>query len=328
MAADLAAGNAGSEREELPVIFVSHGSPMAAIEEDETSAFWQRLGKQVADFPGLKAILVISAHWEADGPAIRVNSAAQPGTVHDFYGFPRDLYSLQYPVKGSPELAQRVVELLSANHIKAELDPSHGLDHGAWVPLRWMLPRGSIPVVQMSLHGGSSRQVGNAITSMQRHVELGRALKPLRREGVLVLASGGAVHNLRDIGPYFGTKKVASYVAPFDSLLDEAIAKAKSDEDMLSRLLALASHPLLPKAHPTIEHLLPLYVAAGAGTGAGDATPYTATEAASSEDGNASRESKPSVAPQKLFDMRIWTLSNAAFNFGHMPKPEKLAASA
>ncbi|CAI5942885.1 unnamed protein product [Closterium sp. NIES-64] len=318
MAADSAAGNAGDAQAELPVIFVSHGSPMSAVEEDETSAFWQRLGKQVASLPGIKAILVISAHWEADGAAIRVNSATQPATIHDFYGFPKELYELQYPVKGSPELAQRVVELLSANHIEAELDPSHGLDHGAWVPLRWMLPRGSLPVVQMSLHGGSSRQVGNAITSMQRHVELGQALRPLRKEGVLVLASGGAVHNLREVGSYFGTKKVASYVAPFDSLLDEAITKGQSDKDMLTRLLVLSSHPLLPKAHPTIEHLLPLYVAAGAAT---------ANTAPSNEDGNASGGcgSQPSVAPQKLFEMHIWTLSNAAFSFGDMPK-EKAAA--
>ncbi|CAI5472394.1 unnamed protein product [Closterium sp. Yama58-4] len=306
---------------------------MSAVEEDETSAFWQRLGKQVAALPGIKAILVISAHWEADGAAIRVNSTTKPATIHDFYGFPRELYELQYPVKGSPELAQRVVELLSANRIEAELDPSHDLDHGAWVPLRWMLPRGTLPVVQMSLYGGSSRQVGNAITSMQRHVELGRALRPLRREGVLVLASGGAVHNLREVGSYFGTKKVASYVAPFDSLLDEAITKAKSDQDMITRLLALSSHPLLPKAHPTIEHLLPLYVAAGAATGAAtgasnvDYTPHSTTEAASNEGGNASGgvRSQPSIAPQKLFQMHIWTLSNAAFSFGNMPR-EKQAA--
>ncbi|CAI5460413.1 unnamed protein product [Closterium sp. Yama58-4] len=293
---------------------------MSAVEEDETSSFWQRLGKQVAALPSVKAILVISAHWEADGAAIRVNSAAQPATIHDFYGFPRELYELKYPVKGSPELAQHVVELLSANHIEAELDPSHGLDHGAWVPLRWMLPRGTIPVVQMSLHGGSSRQVGNAITSMQRHVELGRALRPLRREGVLVLASGGAVHNLREVGSYFGTKKVASYVAPFDSLLDEAITKAKSDQDMLTSLLAISSHPLLPKAHPTIEHLLPLYVAAGAAT---------ANAAPSNEDGNppGGERSQPSIAPQKLFQMHIWTLSNAAFSFGNLPR-EKAAVPA
>ena len=130
---------------------------------------------------------------------MKVNSAARPSTIHDFYGFPRELYSLEYPVNGSPKLAAQVISVLQKHGIPAELDSKHGLDHGAWVPLRWMLPRGDIPVVQMSLRSD---------WDMRQHVELGVALRELRREGVLVVGSGGAVHNLREFRNYLGTDKV------------------------------------------------------------------------------------------------------------------------
>ena len=153
---------------------------------------------QIASLPGLQAILIISAHWENPG-IVKVNSAARPSTIHDFYGFPRELYSLEYPATGSPKLAAQVVSVLQKHGIPAELDSKHGLDHGAWVPLRWMLPHGDIPVVQMSLRSD---------WDMRQHVELGLALRELRKEGVLVVGSGGAVHNLRDFRKYLGTDKV------------------------------------------------------------------------------------------------------------------------
>ena len=168
----------------IPTVFVSHGAPTLALEPAEAGAMLARLGREL---PRPQSILVVSAHWEAERPT--VSTAALPRTIHDFYGFPRELYSLSYGAPGAPRLAQRVTELLAAAGIGCDEAPDRGLDHGAWVPLRYLYPEADVPVTQLAVSPG----LGAA-----HHLELGRALAPLADEGVLVLGSGALTHNLRD----------------------------------------------------------------------------------------------------------------------------------
>jgi 4,5-DOPA dioxygenase extradiol len=165
----------------MPVLFIGHGSPMNAIEENEFSRTWRRLGEEI---PRPRAILCVSAHWETEMP--RVTIAEQPQTIHDFYGFPSELHSMEYPAPGSPALANRVLELLADHSVSA--DQNWGMDHGTWSVLARMYPEADIPVVQLSL--AHSRE-GNF------HYEMGRHLLLLRSEGILILGSGNVVHNLR-----------------------------------------------------------------------------------------------------------------------------------
>ena len=166
----------------MPVLFLGHGSPMNAIEDNAWSRAWRALGRELRP---PKAILCISAHWETPGP--RVTGAANPATIHDFGGFPPELHAVQWPAPGDPALAEHVAELLGADS-GVRIDPTRGLDHGAWGVLMPMYPDARVPVVQL---GFDSRWPGAA------HVALARRLAPLRDEGVLVVASGDIVHNLR-----------------------------------------------------------------------------------------------------------------------------------
>jgi 4,5-DOPA dioxygenase extradiol len=165
----------------MPVLFLGHGSPMNAIEDNEFSLAWQEAAREI---PQPKAILCISAHWETRGSQVTAMEA--PRTIHDFYGFPRLLFEKQYPAPGSPDLAARVSKLASPSTVLP--DHSWGLDHGTWSVLCRMYPKADVPVVQLSL----DRSHENA-----HHYELGRALKQLRQEGVLIIGSGNIVHNLR-----------------------------------------------------------------------------------------------------------------------------------
>lgn len=234
----------------LPVLFISHGSPFSAFQKDDTSEFWQRLGASVAKLPGLRAMLFVSAHWET-GPALRANTAERPKTIHDFYGFPPHFYEYHYPAKGSAAVAQRAIKLLQSSGFEATEDRTHGLDHGTWVPLKWMLPAGDVPIVQLSLKRGGT---------MSDHLRIGAALRPLRDEGVLIVGAGTAVHNLRDRGE---SNKVADFVAPFDNELARATTQATGPERE-RMMLDLERSPYLHKAHPSLEHLLPVHVAVGA----------------------------------------------------------------
>jgi 4,5-DOPA dioxygenase extradiol len=164
----------------MPALFIGHGNPMNAIEENEFSHAWQEAAKEI---PKPKAILCISAHWETH--TTQVTAMEAPRTIHDFYGFPRALFEKQYPAPGSPELARRIVELPKGRAVA--LDSSWGLDHGTWSVLCRMYPEADIPVVQLSL---------NRSFEAAGHYALGQELKQLRREGVLVLGSGNIVHNL------------------------------------------------------------------------------------------------------------------------------------
>ena len=226
----------------LPVLFLSHGSPMHAIQPGAVRAVWERIAR---DLPRPEAILIASAHWETAAPAI--TASAKPETIHDFYGFPKPLYEIRYPAKGDPDLASRSVNLLNQSGMKAKADPDRGLDHGAWSPLLHMYPKADVPVVQVSVQ----TELGT-----RHHLALGRALAPLAREGVLIIGSGHLTHNLRDRsdgGP-------AAYAREFQDWVKQRIDAHALDELADYRRLA----PGGVRAHPTDEHFLPLYVALGA----------------------------------------------------------------
>ena len=165
----------------MPVLFLGHGSPMNAIEDNEFSLAWREAARKI---PPPKAILCISAHWETRGSQVTAMEA--PRTIHDFYGFPRPLFEKQYPAPGSPDLVARVIKLVSQSTVQP--DQSWGLDHGTWSVLSQMYPQALVPVVQLSL----DRSHENA-----HHYQLGQELRQLRQEGVLIIGSGNIVHNLR-----------------------------------------------------------------------------------------------------------------------------------
>jgi 4,5-DOPA dioxygenase extradiol len=164
----------------MPVLFLGHGSPMNAIEENAFRRGWRETARRI---PRPKAVLCVSAHWESKG--VRVTSSDRPETIHDFSGFPPELYAIRYPAPGDPALARRTAELLL--DAKPTLDPGRGLDHGAWSVLRAMYPDADVPVVQLSLDTGRTPRA---------HFDLMKGLAPLREEGVLVVGSGNIVHNL------------------------------------------------------------------------------------------------------------------------------------
>jgi 4,5-DOPA dioxygenase extradiol len=228
----------------FPAVFVSHGAPTLALEDGAAHQFLRGYG---AALGRPRAIVVASAHWATAAPA--VCAVAQPQTIHDFSGFPRALYQLSYPAPGAPELAQRASELLATAGIDCMLDEAWGLDHGAWVPLMLMYPAADIPVLQIALQP----QLGT-----RHHFDIGRALAPLRDEGVLILGSGGATHNLRELGPP-GSAPPA-WAKDFSGWLDEMVTAGNIDSLLDYRKLA----PQAVRNHPTEEHFLPLFVAAGA----------------------------------------------------------------
>lgn len=230
-----------------PTLFISHGSPMLAVEPGVYGAAWRdiALGLERPD-----AILVVSAHWTSQAPALSL--AAQPDTVHDFGGFPPALYTLRYAAPGAPALARDAAALLAAAGIEAQLAPNRGLDHGAWVPLRHMFPEADIPVTQLSVQPGRDAAW---------HLALGRALRPLRDRNVLVLASGSLTHNLRDFDfGEFAVDRALPYVKEFQVWLRQALERG--DAEALAAWQQEA--PAAARAHPTPEHLLPLFVAYGA----------------------------------------------------------------
>lgn len=232
----------------FPTIFVSHGPPTMALEPTPCHRFLEGLG---AELGRPEAVLCVSAHWETGRPS--VSAAARPATIHDFYGFPEALYALRYPAPGAPALAQRCVDLLAAAGVGCHSDPDRGLDHGAWVPLMLMYPGADVPVTQLSI-----QRPGDGA----QHLALGRALAPLRAEGVLVLASGNATHNLRERGA--PDDPPAAFALAFDDWLTGAVEAGREDD--LVQYLNVA--PEAARNHPTPDHFTPLLVALGA-AGAG-----------------------------------------------------------
>jgi len=231
-----------------PVLFVSHGAPTFALEPGRLGPLLTAVGQRLLR---PRAVLVVSPHWMTRGA--RVASTAQPATVHDFGGFDRALYDIHYPAPGHPELAARAVEMLRAAGWPAEADGSQGLDHGAWVPLRFLYPQADVPVFQVSLPAD--------LTPAQAYA-LGQALQPLRDEGVLVVGSGSLTHNLYEFRMDAGGEE-AAYAREFAAWVRQVV-EARDDE-RLQRTLETAPHAR--RAHPTAEHFLPLLVAAGAAAG-------------------------------------------------------------
>ncbi|MFL6253760.1 MAG: DODA-type extradiol aromatic ring-opening family dioxygenase [Pyrinomonadaceae bacterium] len=228
----------------FPAVFVSHGAPTLAIEQNSTVEFLKGLGGELGK---PKAILCVSAHWNTEAPA--VSGAERPETIHDFGGFPEELFRMRYPAPGAPRLALRVRELLGEAGLACAVTPGRGLDHGAWVPLKLIYPQANVPVTQLSVQPA---------LGTEHHFRLGRSLAPLRAEGVLILATGSATHNLSRIGR---GEVPPEWAKEFDAWLFRKISEGAIDELLDYRRLA----PHAAVAHPTDEHLLPLFVALGAG---------------------------------------------------------------
>ncbi len=230
----------------LPSLFLSHGAPTLPLTDAPARHFLAGLGRQLGK---PSAILVASAHWETPTPT--VNSVAQNATIHDFYGFPPELYRLAYPAPGSAELAEATADLLCTAGLASQVDPARGLDHGAWVPLHLMYPEADIPVAQISLQS----QLGPA-----HHLQLGRALAPLRQQNVLIIGSGSLTHDLsRFRGARLDSAPPAD-VTDFADWMQKALAENRICDLLTYRRLA----PAAAHNHPTEEHLLPLFVALGA----------------------------------------------------------------
>lgn len=239
----------------LPTLFVSHGAPTFALEPGLAGP---RLGALGRDLPGPQAVLVVSAHWLT--PSVRVSTALRPRTIHDFSGFDRALYELQYPAAGHPVLAQRALDCLRAAGWQAKPDAARGLDHGAWVPLKFLYPAADVPVFQVSMPHRFDAESAWA---------LGQALRPLADDGVLILGSGSLTHNLQEA--VIGSRSTPRYVHEFAAWVQEAVVAG--DSSRLRQTLDVAPHAA--RAHPTPEHFWPLLVAAGA---AAAALPVTVVE--------------------------------------------------
>lgn len=231
----------------LPSLFLSHGAPTLPLTDTPARAFLSQLGHEL---PRPKAILVASAHWETERPA--VNAVAWNETIHDFYGFPRALYELRYPAPGAPDLARDIAARLQAAGLPCDIDTQRGLDHGAWVPLSLIYPAADIPVLQLSVQ----THLGPV-----HHLRLGRALTPLRDDGVLIVGSGSFTHDLSEFRGHGPNDPAPDWVNGFADWFDTALTEEPFADLVNYRRLA----PFAAKNHPSEEHLLPLYVALGAG---------------------------------------------------------------
>ena len=251
----------------LPSLFISHGSPMFALEPGHAGALLGTLGRSL---PRPRAVLVMSPHWMS--PALQVSACPRPQTVHDFYGFPRALHALRYPAAGAPDLAAGIIALLARQGMTASARPDQGLDHGAWVPLLHLYPQAEVPVLQLSQPSAASPR---------GLLELGRALAPLREQGVLIVGSGSMTHNLHEFRQGVAGEEHAQRFADW-------IWSCVQQGDMAALLDYRRRAPEATRAHPTDEHLLPLYFALGA---AGEDWPAASRLAGGVRDGVLSMDS-------------------------------------
>ncbi len=236
----------------LPALFVSHGAPTFPLTDAPARTFLEGLAERLPERP--RAILIVSAHWETRTPSVTTGDVNE--TIHDFYGFPKELYDIRYPAPGSAWLVDRVAALIEDAGGTVTREADRGLDHGAWVPLSLVYPQADIPVVQLSVQ----TQAGP-----DHHYRLGRLLAPLREAGVLIVGSGSFTHDLSSFREYRDALHAAApaWVDSFADWMSDAI-----DEDRVADLIAYrAMGPNAVRNHPTEEHLLPLFVALGAGEG-------------------------------------------------------------
>ncbi len=236
----------------LPTYFISHGGGPWPWMQDEMRGMYDQLAASLRNMPQQlgstpKAVLMVSAHWEA--PHFTAMAHPQPPMVYDYSGFPPHTYRIQYPAPGAPQLAQQVQGLLEGAGIAARQDAERGFDHGLYAPMAVMYPQADMPVLQLSLQRGLDPQA---------HLAAGRALAPLREEGVLIIGSGLSYHNLRAFGPDAQEPSSA-----FDAWLQRVLV-AGDPAQRASALTAWQSAPAARQAHPREEHLLPLMVAVGA----------------------------------------------------------------
>jgi len=231
----------------LPSLFISHGSPMLAL---EPGASGPALARLAAELPRPTAIVMVSAHWESQG--LLVSSHPQPETWHDFGGFPRELFAVQYPAPGQPELAAEVAGLLTDAGLPARLDNTRPFDHGVWVPMKLMYPDADIPIVQVSLpsHMGPALQT-----------RIGQVLRGLREQDILLVGSGSITHNLGELNWRAGPEVIEPWAKAFR---DWMVDKLAANDDMALNDYRRQA-PYAVRNHPSDEHLLPLYFARGAG---------------------------------------------------------------
>lgn len=233
----------------LPALFISHGSPMLALEPDAPAHRFLKGLAGLVERP--RAILAVSAHWETPMPALSL--AERPETIHDFRGFPPALFAMRYPAPGAPDLARRAGALLMQAGLEVAYSATRGLDHGAWTPLTLAWPAADIPITQLSVQ--PHRDAAH-------HASVGAALRPLRDEGVLVLGSGSFSHNLMEFRGQDPMAPSPAWVTTFADWMRQALLEGRLTD-------LLAWDRLAPEArrnHPTPEHLWPLYTALGAGT--------------------------------------------------------------
>jgi 4,5-DOPA dioxygenase extradiol len=233
---------------DAPSVFISHGSPLIALEPGDFGPALRRWAERA---PRPRALLVASAHFQTEGGA-SLTSSAHPQTVHDFGGFAPELHRLRYPAPGSPELAERVAGLVRNAGVAVTLDPHRGLDHGAWIPLRFLFPDADVPVVQLSVPAGMG---------WKELVGLGAHLRPLRSDGVWVVGSGGLVHNLRQLAWEDAAAPVAPWASDVEGRFIDQV-RSRSVEGAVR----LAADPAMKLAAPTSEHLAPAFVSLGAST--------------------------------------------------------------
>jgi 4,5-DOPA dioxygenase extradiol len=231
----------------VPAAFIGHGSPVNALESNRWTDAWRAFGRAV---PRPRAVLVVSAHWYVHATA--VTAMPRPRTIHDFYGFPPELFEVEYPAPGLPELAEQVADVVSPAWVGADVD-SWGLDHGAWSVLRHVFPDADVPVVQLSV---------NALEDAEYHLRLGAALAPLREDGVLVVGSGNVVHDLAGVSRAMPDAGF-DWARRFDDAVRECML---TDPAAVTRL---DGHPDFRRAVPTPDHFLPLLYVAGLAGAAG-----------------------------------------------------------
>jgi 4,5-DOPA dioxygenase extradiol len=226
--------------EKMPVLFVGHGSPMNAIEDNRFSRKWQELTSQI---PKPKAILSISAHWVTEGS--HVNNQAHPKTIYDMYGFPQELYQLVYEPPGAPDLANQVIALLGD---MTTVENQWGVDHGTWSVLNHMFPNADIPTIQLSI---------DANATIEEHFQIGRKLQSLRTQGILIMGSGNVVHNLSLVD--WGNPGGEPWAVEFDQYIEQSILKHDYEKVIHYEKAGNASN----RAFYTTEHYIPLVVALG-----------------------------------------------------------------